>query len=321
LILQGSLRSSGMTEIAGDMARDSAGLERQLQEKIRAAGAAGVPESKLGAKKLRESREWCEALSRLMDSGIVQIFQKGRARGYVHRDHIPTVDSLSAALRAEAGACRAGGIPSPKLSSWKKQSPELLSQALALLVDSGDLVEVRKGKRSIYYGKGHAPDPAAPFREDLEKKMSSGHAWLEKALLGTAAQAPMRRGVLERWVSEGKLIRIAVHTSAVAAVPAYLAGAAGGPCADKPPHESDWADIETVARRQAARSVDRSVAFEEMAEALGSAPAFVQTAVVQQLRNGARIQLVEGEAREFRHPSTAALEWNGTRYFRFRFVD
>ncbi|MEQ1842243.1 MAG: hypothetical protein ABL994_17700, partial [Verrucomicrobiales bacterium] len=215
-----------------------------------------------------------------------------------------------------------GAKPSELATTSKRQSDEFQA-ALNELQRSGELVAVPRGRSTVYYSCKHAPDPEADCRKEIESRLSNGTAWVESALVGAGEGAALKRRILEKSVREGRIIQFLVQTSARAQATAYrLAEVPSGRQGEiKSARIPTWSEIEREARVMSSVSLDGTASFETLAEKLGTTPLVVKTAVMQEVEREGPVQLVQGEAREFRHPATAGLNYHGVVYFRFRFID
>jgi hypothetical protein len=271
-----------------------------------------------------------EAIQSLVDSGDVVERASGKSRFLFLRAALPTVDDLVARLREDAANYGSEGMKSKDLATYRLASPDHLERALGQLEREGDLVAVPMKSSVTYYRPGFAPPRKPSAREiagqELAALTASGAAWVESVLAGSGkSKAAMeKRALLDEWVRQGKLVRFDIVLGKGKSAVAYRLPERGSvPQApvDEAAAVPEWPAMERAARERARRSVDGTVSFEEVADALGTTPLVVKTAVMQQIALEGPVQLVQGEARDVRHPSTAGLEFRGATYYRFGFID
>jgi len=283
----------------------------------------GIPRPSKGGRALKE------ALLALVDSGEVVERASGKSRKLLLRSALPTLDDMIATLQEEASHYGGEGLKAKLLSEHRNLAPETFERALEHMERSGELVAVAGKSSTVYFGREFAPPPKPTARElaaqQMDKLIESGEAWTEMVLTGTGKGKPAqnKRAVLEEWVREGRLIRFEIALGKDKKAAAYRLPdrrAVSSPAEDAE-GSPDWPEMERMARELARRSVDGTASFEEVAEALHTTPLAVKTAVMQQIAIEGPVQLVRGEARDVRHPATAGLEFRGTVYYRFGFID
>lgn len=302
----------------------------EILSQCREAGLKGI--KRPGGK----SAALLEALQSLVNSGEVVERASGKKRLLFLRTALPTVDDLVTRLREDAALYGGEGMKSKDLAAYRLASPDHLERALGQLERDGELVAVPLKTSITYYRPGFAPAPKPkappkPTPRELAVKAlgeltAQGEAWAEAVLVGSGKSkaALEKRALLDEWVRHGKLVRFEIVLGKGKTVVAYrLPDQAAAPQvpADEAAAVPDWPVIERTARERARRSVDGTVSFEEVADALRTTPLVVKTAVMQQIALEGPVQLVRGEARDVRHPATAGLEFRGTTFYRFGFID
>ncbi len=218
------------------------------------------------------------------------------------------------------------GLPATKLGTAAQRKSPAFQATLDALLANGDLIAATKGKTTRYHHRdAPPPTPAELFTAAALAKINPGTLWTETALTGGGAAAPDRRATLRALANAGRLTRATVHTSARKSVPAYGVAPTShqseirNPKFEIPP--PPWSTIEASARAAAAARVDGAPSFEEVARRAATTPLVVQTAVLQALSLGTRLQLVAGDPREVSDPATAALHYDDRKFYRFRFAE
>jgi hypothetical protein len=82
-----------------------------------------------------------------------------------------------------------------------------------------------------------------------------------------------------------------------------------------------WNEIEKIARRACAESIDGTLSFEELADLIGVSVLAAKTIILDAWKQERPIQLAKGELRDLRNPALAGLEVRGERWYRFSFLD
>jgi DNA-binding IscR family transcriptional regulator len=271
-----------------------------------------------------------EAIQSLVNSGEVVERVCGAKRMLFFSAALPTLDDLVMRLREQATLYGREGMKSKDLATYRLACPEDLERALRQLEEEGELVAVGGKKSVTYYRPEFAPKPKPTPREiaaqELTARITSGVAWVDSVLAGSGKSklALERRALLDEWVRQGKLIRFEIVVGKGKVAVAYRLperGTVRQENVEEVAAVPEWSIMERTAREMARRSVDGTVSFEELADALQTTPLVVKTAVSQQMAREGPVRLVRGEARDVRHPATAGLEFRGETFYRFEFID
>jgi len=302
------------------LSRNEFGL--MILSAAREAGVKGAPVSKLGRKK-GNAEVFDAALADLLaERKLLELPSQGKKTGsrYIAADALPPLATVADEIRHKLRTRSTSGVTESQLKRPAlPEAAKVFDRALEALLEDGTAVRRRAGKSWKYYLREHAPPtPEEKFCGEVLGKMSTGEIWLEDALAGggKSAKAIEKRNLLRSLVQAGRLDEVRVVGKAKKIFRAFcipsFATAEAGPT---------WPEIEQASRELARSRYDGAVSFEDLAERLGTSTLYVKTAFLQQLKMDAPIQLIEGDPREARDPSTAALERDQVRYLRFRFLD